>query len=289
MEEAILKTLIYYDIFDYPLKSWEIHKWLFGFKVNLNEMEVPLRSLLSQKKIVYFKGYFFLKGREILVSRRIRKEKNAQRFLSKARFAANALRLVPTIKLLGLSGSLAMSVADKHDDIDFFIICSSKRIWLTRLLAMTILEILGLRRRRSDSRERAIGKVCLNLFMEESSLELKSHDLYTAHEILQLKMFWQRQEFFQKFLFANDWSFQLLPNWISSERACKLPKKKKSWAIVNPIMDGLESLAKSLQKGATQVQGDEVIEATALFFHPEDQRPRVMDEYHKKLKRYRLS
>src|SRR5262245_34090416 len=48
MESAILKTLIYADIFDYPLKAWEIHKWLISKKkCELSEVEESLRRLVK--------------------------------------------------------------------------------------------------------------------------------------------------------------------------------------------------------------------------------------------------
>jgi len=34
LETAILKTLAYFDIFDYPLTLVEIHKWLLAFNQN---------------------------------------------------------------------------------------------------------------------------------------------------------------------------------------------------------------------------------------------------------------
>src|SRR5688572_27605672 len=118
MEKAILKTLIYADLFEYPLKVYEVHKWLIGKKSNLKQVEKALIRLKEKRKIKSKKDYFFLLGRESLLKKRQIREKHSQRYLVKAKICVWFLRLLPNLKLVGISGGLALKNAEKGDDID---------------------------------------------------------------------------------------------------------------------------------------------------------------------------
>ncbi len=211
MEKAILKTLIYGDIFDYPLKTFEIHKWLIGKKLTLRQMEKALEKLTKKGKIKSKKDYFFLKKRDGLVRIRKKREKESRRFLYKAKFITWFLKSIPWIKLIGISGGLSMENAEKKDDIDLILITSKNRIWLTRFLVIVILDLLGVRRK--VNMKQVSGKLCPNILLEEDKLEQENKDIFVAHEILQMRVLWQRDKIYSKYLSDNDWVFKFLPNW----------------------------------------------------------------------------
>src|SRR3990167_8778923 len=100
MEKAILKTLIYGDIFDYPLKVYEIHKWLIGKKANLRQVEKALEILIVKGKVKKVKGYYVLPKRKELVNKRKRREKQSKAYFRKAKLLALILKIVPWIKLV---------------------------------------------------------------------------------------------------------------------------------------------------------------------------------------------
>ena len=66
-ERAVLETLAYSDIFDYPLQRKELYRYL-PMRVELDELPVALRSLNS--KVGMNDGYYFLSGRSKLPSHR---------------------------------------------------------------------------------------------------------------------------------------------------------------------------------------------------------------------------
>lgn len=212
MEKAILKTLIYADIFDYPLRAYEIHKWLIGRKATLRQIERALDKLSKKKKVKNQRGYFFL--RDGLVRKRILRRRGSQRFLLKAKFTTWFLKIIPWIKLVGISGGLAMENASKVDDIDLFLITARNRLWITRLLALILLSLTGQRRQVGQKGRKIAGKLCLNILLEEGSLEQTSKDIYLAHEVLQMRVLWQRNGIYKKYLEDNSWAFKYLPNWI---------------------------------------------------------------------------
>jgi len=123
------------------------------------------------------------------------------------------LRLIPFIKMVAVTGNLAMRNANQEDDIDFLIITQRKRLWLSRFFAVVLLELLGKRRRPEEKEVK--DKICLNMFLDEDHLEMseKQQNLFSAHEILQLKSLYEKDDFYDKFLDQNRWVKKFLANW----------------------------------------------------------------------------
>lgn len=284
MEKAIVKTLIYADLFDYPMLSQEIHKWLIGKNAPIEQVEKALKKLVKSKKVFLKQGVYFLKNRSALVKIRQDREKVSQSYYIKARWIARLFKIIPWIQLVGISGSLAMRNADKTDDIDLFIISKPNRVWLTRLLSALILELVGERRLRDASRKESQSKVCLNLLISEDALVQSKQNLYIAHEILQLKVLWERSKTYQKFLESNEWTVKFLPNWIGISAVEKRISSgmRKNWLL----FDYLEKIVEVLQRRYMgQINGSELVGHQMLYFHPEDQGVRILTEYYKRTKK----
>ncbi len=281
MEKAILKTLIYYDIFSFPLKAWEIHKWLIGAGSSLKQVEKTLKRLGQESRVMSQGGYYFLPGRKSLVKERRFKEEISKKHLVTAKYVSQLFKIIPWIKLVGISGSLAMMGSGKRDDIDLFIVTSEKRIWVSRLLLILLTSLIGLRRKRREKRRKANGKLCINLILETTNLEQKKKNIYLAHEVLQMRVLWQRDEIYSEFLHANDWAFKYLPNWKSGVLDKGQGSRVKSQVKPgNSFVDFLEDLAKSFQlKIMGSPDKSERIENGALYFHPEDKGVKVLEEY----------
>lgn len=298
MEKAILKTLIYADIFDYPLKINEIHKWLIGRKVTVRQVEKGL-SVLHQARRVESQGrFYFLKRRYGLVAQRRRRERQSTSYLRKAKIISQIFKMIPWIKLVGISGGLAMDNTKKTDDIDLFVITAEKRLWISRLACLGLLSLVGQRRRVGEKGRKIAGKLCMNILLEEDKLEQKNKDIFVAHEVLQMKILWQRNGVYSKYLEDNSWVFKFLPNWVSTESArgpgvsslrgapatkqsnSRLPRSLRSLA-----MTGIENLARWLQfKIMQKPLGKERIQDGALYFHPQDCRLEILRKYQQKLK-----
>lgn len=282
MEKAILKTLTYADIFDYPLTLREIYKWLINKKATLQQIE---KKLPQQK-------YYYLPGREGLVKIRKQKEKQSKVYLRKAKVICQLLKVIPWIKLVGISGGLAMENAGVKDDIDLFIITGKNRLWISRLLALGLLSLTFQRRKVNDPGGKIAGKLCINTLLEEDRLEQKNKDIYLAHEVLQMKVLWQRDGIYSKYLENNSWVFKFLPNWTTQVKS-EIPRlrsgqefKVQSDNAKFKSFNFLEKLVKKFQLQIMQEpKGMERIEDGALYFHPQDVREKILALYKQKLAR----
>jgi len=304
----ILAALSYHDIFDYPLKESEICKFLIQapgpklssrarsrsagqppgkFEASKNKIKDSLKKLLKKEEI-FKKGIFYsLPHREEVFETRRKREKFSRKKLAIAYQTVCFLRLIPWIRMIGLTGGLAMENSGENDDIDFLIVTTEKRLWLTRLLAVLILEVLG-RRRRADAIkiEEIKDKVCLNMFLDETSLQLNPgrRNLFTAHEVVQLKPIFNRDQTYERFLRANQWAEEYLPNAIKSQNS-KL--KSQNHNLKLKFIDFLEAFCYRGQiKYMKKKQTSEEISRHFAFFHPRLTAQRVLKMYHERLKEY---
>ena len=201
---AILSTLCYHDLFDYPLTQSEISKLLIG-----NSKAGGLTGEQIQEK----NGFFFLTGREKIVKIRQRREKISAKKLAIAHQISRWLQLIPSIKMIAVTGAVAVKNAKTDDDIDLLIITRADRLWLTRFFSLLLIEVLGKRRKPQDVD--VCDKICLNIWLDEKKLALpkSKRNLFTAHEIYQMITLYQKDNLYQQFLKANQWSIRFLPNW----------------------------------------------------------------------------
>jgi len=284
LQKAILKTLIYADFFDYPLRVKEILKFLIAFrKAKFSSIKKALSLMSTDLKLIDTEtGFYFLKGRKKVVELRKRREKISQKKLEIAKKVTQKLKLIPSIKLVGLTGALAMRNSDEDDDIDFLIITSKNRLWLTRILALLLIEVLG--RRRKPNNPNVKDKICPNIFLGENYLALpkKERNLFTAHEICQMKVLWEKDDTYKKFLWENRWVKEFLPNAIPNLKL-KIENCKFTLKILNFIFDFLEKFAFKIQFAymKPKMTKEKVTEGFA-FFHPKDVSVWVLEKYAEK-------
>ncbi len=184
--ENILQTIVYYDIFSYPLTSFEIWKYLTvadggaGEKneCGLGDVLENLGSEELKRHVEEFRGFYFLKGRNNSVERRIQNDKNSIEKYKVAERVTRWLRFVPFVRMVAVTGTLAMKNCEKDSDIDFFMILGKGRIFTGRLLVTLVIHLLGRRRYGKKIRNR----ICLNYFITTGSLEIKRQDLFAANE-----------------------------------------------------------------------------------------------------------
>jgi hypothetical protein len=213
VSQSILKTLAYSDIFDFPLTKEELWKFLIcAEKIDIPVFENKLKVLIN-KKISKIENYFCLKGKEKITERRKKNLSEVNKKIEIAKKAALQLAKIPTIMFIGISGGLAMSDVDKEDDIDFFIVTKKDRLYITRFLVLCILQTLKMRRKRQD--ENPSNKICVNLLLDEQNIDFPhdKRDIYTAHEIIQLKPVFQRNNTYVRFLDENNWTRKYFINF----------------------------------------------------------------------------
>ena len=283
LQGAIIKTLSYSDIFNYPLTLPEIKKYLIGLRFSGLDLSVQLGKIpfIKEKK-----GYYYFYGRQEIISARISKQKNSLKKIRLAKKFARLLFFIPTVKLIAVTGNLAMLSADINDDIDLLILTQKRRIWLTRLFCVLILKIFGVYRQPAQSE--VSDKICLNMFLDEEHLLLpaEERDLYSAHEIVQMKPLLERAGYENIMQRSNPWIEKFLPNAIPKKI---VPYRKNSFSVplFSKLFDFLEISAQKFQLFYMRhSRTSEVIRSGYLRFHPKDARVHILKSYRDRLNKY---
>lgn len=271
-KKLIQATVLYADIFDWPLTQEELRLWCIGVQPTvLPRMKKPSHS------------------------RRMR-EHWAKKKWEIAKHTARFLRVIPSIVLAGVTGGLSRNNVKKSDDIDFFCVTSPGTLWISRLLVIIIVELLGVRRRPGETN--VADKICLNMFMSEDALSVKEKDLFAAYEVLQMVPLWARDGTYKKFLQANRWVKKFLPNaWKKKYLVSSIKYQGKTQngfisLILNTftlILTLFEPLARIIQLWYMRHRRTtEVIAHGVLRFHPRDARDWIKSAFEQRLSRYNL-
>ena len=282
LSSAILSVLAYHDIFDYPLESFEICDLLIKKKAGKILIERELERLRVMGKVSESDRYFFLKNREKIARIRKLRTKYSQKKLKRAAFFAGLLKVIPSVKLVAVSGALSMRNSRRSDDIDLVVVTSKGLLWTTRFLANVFL----LPFKRDTAGQKISDRACLNMFLDKSALSIKDHNIYTAHEICQMKLIWDRDNTYRKFIRANSWIREYLPNWLPSSDILDHRSEKKRLPNTNYLLSTVENLLKNFRlRYMKNKLTTERISSTQLFFHPRDTRDWIVSEYGSRLRK----
>lgn len=228
LSQAVLTTLSFFDIFNRPLKSKEIEKYLFRTAASEIDLAIMLKRLQNEGLIQEKNSIWFLKGREKIISIRKIRTRVSKEKINRACFYARFLRLVPFVKSIIVCNSLSFYCAKESSDIDLFIITRENRLWLTRALALFLLNLLNVKVRR----KRKSNRFCLSFFVTTKNLNLKQiynnpFDPYLSFWLAGLKPIYGIPVF-HHFIAKNLWYKKELPNHQHRIRKKYLLKQKKS-------------------------------------------------------------
>ncbi len=283
MDACIIRTLSYFDVFDYPLTLHEIKKYLCC-KIDCTNEDF-LEIIQSIPIIQVSNGYYYLLGRQEITQKRSERSVISVKKYAKAIIVSKLLSMIPTIEYIGISGSLSMNNAAATDDIDLFFITKKGTLWMSRLAVVTMLFFL--RQKRNKNERNITDKICPNMFMEMGKLKFakKRRDEYTAHEIVQLKTLFDRGSIYAYFLSKNKWIKNYIYNisltrGLLGKQSFGMRVALKMVAPVEKIVFGLQYLYMKKSKTIEEVGHNKA------FFHPIDRSTIVMDMFDLRYERY---
>mgnify|MGYP001563224669 CR=1 FL=1 len=262
LQEEIFATLAYYDVHNMPLRAGEVFRYLIK-----KESSFPSRQEIEKelKAIPEREGYYYLFGREYLVPLRHKRAKLAWDKWRRTYRAMKWLRAVPFVRVIFASGSLALHNTEELSDLDILLVVKNGRIWFVRLGVLTILAVLGIRRKHTD--RFAPDKICPNHFVTDASLKIPFQSVYTAQLYANLiPLVVTDRSLLKKFEIANEWVFHYLHHWqmeeghIIARGLGDVARRFGEFFLAGRLGDFLENLARYFQKRR--------IEAHAVPLHP---------------------
>ncbi len=168
-----------------------------------------LRYLLAEREFsdIPFQvrdGYLLTASSQSESSRLERKKMSAAKLDSAAGFATLLKKLVPFVKTVAVTGSVAYGSADRWDDIDLFIVTERNRLWLSAFMTLVLVRIWKL----LVLRPLHLSLFCLSYVHDEEGFSKeaqrnKTNPLF-ARELLKAKPVAGREQY-RKMLEENDW------------------------------------------------------------------------------------
>jgi len=196
--EAILRTVAYEDVFDYPLTAGEIHRLLSGARASPEQVQAVLQN---DAPLSFTGGFYTLPGREELAELRCRREQDSARLWQQARRYGRMAARLPFVRMLGVTGSLAMNNVDGEADVDLLVVSAAGRLWTCRALVLLLARLAALEE---------VG-LCPNYLVSEQSLVFQDRTLYTAHELVQMVPLFGL-DVYARMRRLNRWTERFLPN-----------------------------------------------------------------------------
>ena len=288
LREAVMKVIIFFDLFSYPLTRWEIWQNL-KLETDLGTLENVVNELDFENIISQKEGFYFLPGKEDLVATRQQRYNYANYKIKLARRAASLFKLLPSVKLVAVSNLIGHHNLRNESDIDIFIVSSPSRLWLARLFCTGLMKIM----RRRPTKQCKRNKICLSFYasidgLNMESLRFKSDDPYFDHWFLGLYPIYDEDRYLSYLRFKNPWLKDSFPNSLLLKE--KFPDDYWRRNLMEWVLflsgDILNFLAKKIQlaimpadlkKLANQESGV-VVTDSVLRFYLNDRRA----EFHKK-------
>ena len=202
LDEAILRTLAYADVFDYPRTAKEIHRYLIGMLAEETDVQSSLKDRLEPGRQVEQRGAFFtLAGRGELVARRIERENQARLLWPEAVRYGRMIASLPYVRMSAVTGALAVNNVEKGADIDYLVVTRPDRLWICRAAVIAVVRMAA---------SRGIT-LCPNYIVSEEALAFPNPSLYAAHELAQMKLI-SGKPVWGKMQAQNTWVKGFLPN-----------------------------------------------------------------------------
>jgi hypothetical protein len=226
LERAILEALAYSDIFEYPLRLKELHRYL-PMQADIEQLSSALNALGG--KVGKQDGFYFLVRREENVDIRKQREARSRSLLPRAMQYGRVLGSLPFIRMVALTGSLAVMNVSKAADFDYMLVTVPGRVWTARAFAVVFGRITRLQGHT----------LCPNLIVSETVLEWPLHDLYSARELCQMVLI-KGDDVYSRMMKANPWVKLFLPNctYGMSRASKETDIKTKFQSVLESVLGG---------------------------------------------------
>ena len=298
IQAAILKTVIFFDLFNYPLTNWEIWQYL-NLEINLGISEKSVEDLVLSGTLKQKDGFYFLPDREEIISIRRERYNFANYKIKLARRATKLFKWLPSVKLVAVANLIGHHNLRNESDIDIFIVSSPNRLWLTRLFCTGLMKIT----KQRPTKECKRNKMCLSFYasadgLAMESLRFKPSDPYFDYWFLGLYPIYDNDKYLAYLRFKNPWLKKSFPNSLLLRENFPDNYFSKNWLdwVLYYGANTLNCWAKKIQllilpKKLKDLVGKDagvVLNDQILRFYLKDKRQEFLDKYNQRLAEFNL-
>lgn len=202
IEQKIIDTILYFDVFNYPLTKEEIYNFL-SLKITYEEYDEALLKLIELNQITLTNNFYILKHQnELIIKKRYEANKFARDAFELINPIAKVIYKIPFTTGIFISGSLSKNYFDNNSDYDFFIVTNKNRLWICRTYFTIFYKLLPKQKKKF---------YCLNYFVSENDLKISDQNIFVATELATLIPIVNKNSY-EKLLSENNWYKGYLPN-----------------------------------------------------------------------------
>ena len=286
-EQAILRTVLYSSLFDWPLKVRELQQDLLELTLDESSIVQVYRSSAALQSVIeYQDGYLFSRGLKDLIEKRKQREVRSRAILDANHWVLKLVCSIPYTRLVAVSGSAAHLNMDREGDIDLFLVTQGNRVWSVAVTLLLLAKLLGRRK-----------MVCFNFILSDRRLELERKDLFNANQIIHLQPV-IGEEIYRRFVELNSFVSDFYPNFEMTSnnlidqpgRILEITKWIAEWFLWPGLAQLQEFVCRTTyrwylkRKSHLWKSPEEVaMEKDYLKLHTESHRRRVMERFEEAL------
>ena len=209
LKNNVLRTLLYYDIFSYPLKGEELFTFLPQNTITPQDFSDHLKKFSGEKDTPFAEreGFYYVKPNEHFIRARRENENVSRKMWRMTGFMTHIIKRFPYVRCILVTGSLSKNNSDRSSDLDFMVIAEKNRLWITRTLLMLFKKIFLFN---------SYKYFCINYYITADRLEIEEKNIYTATEIAYVKATYNTA-LMEDFVKANGWIKKYFPNYITGD------------------------------------------------------------------------
>ena len=289
LQLAVLRTILYADVFSFAMTPAEIHHFLIDTTpATADDVQAAIvTQAQTGGRLTQRDGFVCLAARPELIGLRQERATISRALMPVAARYGRWLARLPFVRMVALTGALSMAnAADASEDLDYLLVTSSGRVWLARAFSILLVRVVRLR-----------GPVlCPNYVLAESALAQARTDLFVAHELAQMLPLYG-EALYGRMRAANPWSNQLLPNAEAPFQPAQnrddlglwaWPKRAAEWLLAGRVGDALEAWEqrRKVQRFAAEMQTphhDARLDGEHVKGHFNDHGHRVLAAYAERL------
>lgn len=243
----ILKTLVYYDIFSYPLKAEEIYHNLQVNHCTMQDIKSELKILCDKGLVFRIEDFYMLQNNREFVRRRLDGNNLCDKRIKSAFRMSKLISKFPYVRAIFLTGSISKGYMDKESDVDYLIVTKPGRLWISKLFLTLFKKIFLFNSRRV---------FCINYYIDYNHLEIEEKNVFTATEIVTLIPVFGKK-YYDEFYLKNIWVKNYYPNFPKRNNSVIDEKRNLIQKILemlfnNKIGDRIDDLSMKIFSNVTR-------------------------------------
>lgn len=167
LKQAVLATIAYADLLNFPLKCEEIEEYLYGWSATREAIEAVLKEIQG---VIHLNGYYCLNNRIELIETRKKNDVLLMNYWKKIRRFRFFFQLCPFVRSVAVCNSVSYGNVKETSDIDLFVITADHRLSIARFFLKLITQLIGVRVHHGFISKR----FCLSFFVTVSAHNLKA-------------------------------------------------------------------------------------------------------------------